>query len=120
MKKKSKKAIIRKKKEFRYHKIPVKSKNGKTYEIYHPTYVFLEKGNIYIYVSITHSNHINDKIIIQLRQNPNPKDKRESYWVAKIKNDRKDTFGKREKNWKIDPQDDEDIRNLKKKDDSVD
>ena len=120
MKKKSKKAVARKKKEFRYHKVQIINKKGEIVSIRHPAYIFLEKGNIYVYVTITHSNNIGETILIQLRQNPNPKDKRESYWVAKIKNDRKDTFGKREKNWKINPQDDEDIRNLKKKDDSVD
>ena len=87
MKKKSKKAIIRKKKEFRYHKIPVKSTKGKIHNIRHPVYVFLEKGNIFIYVSITHSDHIDNTIVIQLRNNPNPNDKRESYWVAEIKED---------------------------------
>ena len=120
MKRKTKKQTIKKKKEFRYHNIVTFNKRGKKIKIRHPTYVFLEKGNIYVYVSITHSSEIKGTILIKLRKNPNPKDKRESYWVAKIKNDRKDTFGKREKNWKINPQDDEDIRNLKKKDDSVD
>ena len=56
MKRKTKKQTIKKKKEFRYHNIVTFNKRGKKIKIRHPTYVFLEKGNIYVYVSITHSS----------------------------------------------------------------
>ena len=115
MKKKSKKSIIRKKKEFRYHRIQSLNKNGKAIGLRHPSYVFLEKGNIYIYVTITHSDKIDDIVLIELRKNPNPKDKRKSYWVAEIREDTKDTFGKREKGWEMDILDDLEIRELYKK-----
>ena len=48
MKKKNKNATIRKKKEFRYHKVKVKNKSGKEIDIKHPCYIFLQIGNIYI------------------------------------------------------------------------
>ena len=109
-KKKSKNAVAKKKKEFRYHKVQVKSKNGKIVKIRHPSYIFLEKGNIFIFVTITHSNKVENELLIKLRENPNPNDKRKSYWVARIKFDTKDRFGKRDKRWKMNKQDDEDIR----------
>ena len=115
MKRKIKKQIIKKKKEFRYHNVVTFNKRGKKIKIRHPTYVFLEKGNIYIYVSITHSSEIKGTILIKLRKNPNPKDKRPSYRMAIIQQDTKDTFGRKQINWQIDPEDDKEIRNSYKK-----
>lgn len=115
MKKKSKKQVIRKKKEFRYHNIEITNGNGTITKIRHPSYVFLEKGNIYIYVSITHSDNIENVIVIKLRKNPNPRDKRDSYRISEIKEDTKDRFSKRLKKWVMDLEDDEDIRKEFKK-----
>ena len=115
MKKKIKRNVTKKKKEFRFHKVSVIDKRGKMISVRHPAYVFLEKGNVYIYVTITHSDRIKDVVLIELKKNPNPKDKRKSFWVATIKQDTKDTFGKRQKGWKLDPIDDEEIRKKHKK-----
>ncbi len=111
MKQKSKKQVLRKKKEFRFHKIEKINDKGAKTKKWHPAYVFLEKGNIYIYVSLTHSNNIDNLILIKLRKNPDPNDERDSYWVVEIKEDTKDRFGKREHGWDIDDLDDKDIRN---------
>lgn len=97
MKRKSKKQIIKKKNEFRYHNVVIINEFGKEIKIRHPSYVFLEKGNVYIYVSITHSKNIENYIVIELRENPNPKDKNKSFWAAEIKEDTKDRFGRRQK-----------------------
>ena len=115
MKKKSKKQKVRRKKEFRYHSVEVINKRGTVKRIKHPSYIFLEKGNIYIYVSITHSNNVKDVVVIKLRKNPNPKDKRESYRTFEAKEDTKDKFGKRLRKWSMDPEDDDEIRKEYKK-----
>lgn len=115
MKRKSKRQNVKKKKEFRFHQVETINSQGKMIKIWHPSYIFLEKGNVYIYVSITHSNAVEEFVVIELRENPNPKDKRNSFWIAKIKEDTKDRFGKRRKGWKINELDDQDIRNKYKK-----
>ena len=112
MKKKNKNAIIRKKKEFRYHKVKVKNKNDVEIDIRHPCYIFLQIGNIYIYVQLTHSSIINGLILIELRENPDPMDSKKSYWIQEIKSDLKSTFTKVQKRWKINKDDDVDIRSL--------
>lgn len=105
----------RKKNEFRYHDIPVISKRGKKRMVAHPTYVYLKKENIYVYVPITHSPFVRHSKVIKLRKNPNPRDKRASYRVIGIKEDSKEMFSKVRKGWKIDPEDEADIRNEYKK-----
>ena len=115
MKRKSRKQFLKKKKEFRYHNVVTIDKRGKKLKIRHPTYVFLEKGNIFIYVSITHSKGIEGELFIKLRKNPNPKDRRDSYRIATIREDRKDTFGRRQNKWIMDSEDDKEIRELYKK-----
>ena len=115
MKKKSKNAIIRKKKEFRYHSVELKNKKDKMIKINHPAYIFLKKGNVLIYVSITHSNKVEEKLLVKLHKNPNPLDKSDSFWVAEIKEDTKDRFGKIRTEWKIDEEDDYLIREFYKK-----
>lgn len=112
MKKKNKNATIRKKKEFRYHKVKAKNKSGKEIDIKHPCYIFLQIGNIYIYVLLTHSSSINGLILVELRENPNSLDLRKSYWIQEIKADLKSTFTKVLKKWKINKDDDADIRKL--------
>ena len=110
MKSKSKNQIVRKRKEFRYHNVEIVNNNGTITRIRHPSYVFLEKGNIYIYISITHSDNVENSIVIKLRKNPNPNDKRESYRIAEIKEDTKDRFNRNLKKWVMDIEDDKDIR----------
>lgn len=115
MKRKANKQLVRKKKEFRYHNISIVNDNGTITKIRHPSYVFLEKGNIYIYISITHSDNVENEIVIKLRKNPNPQDKRDSYRIKEIKEDTKDRFSKRLKKWIMDIEDDQDIREEYKK-----
>ena len=115
MKSKSKNQVVRKRKEFRYHNIEIVNDNGTTTKIRHPSYVFLEKGNIYIYISITHSDNVENSIVIKLRKNPNSHDKRDSYRIKEIKEDTKDRFSKRLKKWVMDLEDDQDIREEYKK-----
>lgn len=103
MKPKSKKAHYEKKKEIRFHSV---SKNKKR----HPAYIFLKKGNIYIYVSLTHSPKVEKLILVKLRKNPNQNDHENAYWIAEIKTGTKDEFGRIQKNWKVDELDDLDIR----------
>ena len=111
MKKRSKKAFYRKTKEFRFHNIAIINKKGKKKNIRHPAYIFLKKGNLYIFVSLTHSKSVNKHIVIKLRKNPNPQDNNDAFYVAEIKADTKDTFGKIQ-NWIMCPADDEEIRKL--------
>ena len=106
---------LKKKKEFRYHDVEVKKRNGKTRIVKHPAYVFLEESNVYIYVSITHSNNVDGCLVIKLRKNPNPLDDSDSYRVVEIKTGTKETFGRKLINWEMDPLDDLDIRKEYKK-----
>ena len=115
VKSKSKNQVVRKRKEFRYHNIVIVNENGTVTKIRHPSYVFLEKGNIYIYISITHSDSVKNAIVIKLKKNPNPHDQRDSYRIVGIKEDTKDRFGKRLTEWVMDIEDDEDIREEYKK-----
>ena len=115
MKKKKKHAIARAIKEFRYHTIIVVMENGKIKKIRHPTFVFIEKGNIYIYVPITHSSKVMNLITVELRKNPNPKDSRKSYRIKEFRSDTKDRFGRKQKDWSINCEDEKDIRNEYKK-----
>ena len=112
MKKRNKKQTAKRRKQFRYHKIDVIRKNGKKTKILHPTYIFLEKGNVYIYVSLTHSFAIKNRIVIKLNKNPNPIDYRDSYVVVDFKEDTKDRFGDRKQDWTIDDQNDFEIREM--------
>ena len=114
MKKKNKKTTPRKKKEFRYYSINVLDGN-KNLKIRHPAYIFLKKGNVLTFVSITHSSKIKNKIVVKLRKNPNPKDFRDLYWIKEIKYDTIDRFSKRNNGWKMNDLDDQDIREEHKK-----
>ena len=111
MKKKSRKAYPKNRIEFRFRKILLANKKYKR----HPAYVFIEKGNIYIYVTITHSNNVEGKVVIKLKKNPNPADNADAYLVEEIHEDTRDKFGRRLVDWELDPKDDEKIRKLYKK-----
>ena len=103
---------LRRIKEIRFHKIKTITKNGYIKYIEHPCYVFLENDDCYIYVTLTHSDKVEDFLVIKLRKNPNPKDERDSYYVADVRIDSKAEFARMLKGWKLDPLDDEDIRKL--------
>ena len=106
----------RKKNEFRYHDVVVtKPFKHKSKIIRHPAYVFLEKDDMYVYVPITHSQKVQNLIVIKLRKNPNPNDERNSYVVIDIKEDPKHSFGDKLKGWSIDPEDEKEIREEYKK-----
>lgn len=105
---------LRKKQEFRYHNVPVSDKKGRIRFVKHPCYIFLENDDLYLYVTLTHSQKVGDYLVILLRKNPNPNDKRESYYVAEVRVDKKIKFDRFAKKWELDPLDDEDIRKLYK------
>ena len=65
MKNRSKKQPLVKKKEFRFHKTEVTNKGKRKSKGWHPVYVFLEKGNIYIYVTLTHSDKVENMLVIK-------------------------------------------------------
>lgn len=115
MKKRAKKAISRKTSQFRYHKINTTSEKGKKKIIRHPTYIFVIIGNLFRYVSLTHSKEVEGEEVVKLRENPNKEDKRKSYRVIGYQEDTKDNFGKKITKWRINPLDDEDIRKDKKR-----
>ena len=112
MKTKDKHAILKRLKEFRFHNVNIIDKKGIKKKRRHPAYVFVEKGNVYIYVIITHSSYVEEKIVVKLRRNPNPNDNSDAYYIAEVKSDTKDSFGHRNKGWKLDESDDIDIRKL--------
>lgn len=101
----SKNQYPKRKKEFRFHKGELLSVKGESVKKWHPSYVFMEKGNMFIYVSLTHSSKVDDLLVIKLKRNPNPKDKTDSFVVLDIRQDTKDRFGKRLKNWKLEDED---------------
>ena len=105
----------KRKSEFRYHKIIIHYKNGKKKSIRHPTYIWQERGIIYDYHSITHSSSIEGISLKELRTNPNPRDKRKSYYDAQSKSDHKASFGRKRKGWKLHPLDEEEIQKSHKK-----
>ena len=126
MKKKSKNARLKRKNEFRFHKVEIITKKGRKKNIKHPAYVFLEQGNLFIYVIITHSKKVKNYMMIQLAKNPNPEDEKNAYVVMDIKKDVKPAFSQRYRKWSITEEDDQIIRNFfdsekddkKEKDDS--
>lgn len=105
------KSLIRKR-EIRFHPTETKTRKGKKIISDHPTFIFLQNGDIFIYVQITHSKNIRGKILIKMRKNPNPKDIRDSYYIEEILEDKLVNFGKKHADWIVDEQDESDIRKL--------
>ena len=62
-----------------------------------------QKGDNYIYIGLTHSPISQGVKNIKLNVNPNPHDSKDSYVKPKPNKDKKSTFGKREKGWRIHP-----------------
>ena len=122
MKKKSKNARLKRRNEFRFHKVEFKTDKGRILKIMHPSYVFLEKGNTYIYVTITHSKEVEEYTLLKLTQNPNPEDNQDAYIILDIRQDIKSSFGARRIGWLILKDDENIVRHFfnsqKEKDDS--
>ena len=110
MKKKSKKARLKRKKEFRFHVVEVITRKGRKKNVRHPAYVFLEKGNLYIYVIVTHQKRVRDYMVIKLEKNPNPEDTTNAYVVMDVQKDLKSSFSERYSKWSITDKDDQLIR----------
>ena len=106
---------LKKKSEFRFHSVTAKTTKGKKTIKEHPTFIFLQNGDIYIYVQLTHSKRIKGKVLIKLKKNPNPLDIRDSYYIEEICKDKMDNFGKIRRSWRMDQKDEETIRKLIKK-----
>ena len=102
----------KKRSEFRYHAVRIKTRNGKVRIHDHPTYIFLESGDIFIYVPITHSKKVKGQIVIKLRKNPNPEDLRDSYYIEDFSYDKAENFGRKRDGWSIVENDDKEIREL--------
>lgn len=113
MKKRSNKSVSKRKSEFRYHTVIVRYTRGKYKKIRHPSYIWRQRGNMYDYHSITHSNHVEGIELREMRSNPNPKDKRKAYYDINSKTDIKSSFGRKRKGWKLHPLDQTDIHNKK-------
>ena len=107
------KNTFKRKNEFRYHAVIIRSSNGKRKKIRHPSYIWRQRGNMYDYHTITHSKQIDGIELKELRSNPNPKDKRKSYYDVNSKTDTKSSFGRKRKGWKLHPLDQSDIHNKK-------
>ena len=67
----------------------------------HPTYIYAQVGNEFIFVGITHAKITDGIKNIQLERNPNPKDKRPSYMRPFADKKHKSSFGKKLKGWKL-------------------
>lgn len=106
---------LKKKSEFRFHTVIDKTKKGNKTINKHPTFIFLQNGDIYIYVQLTHCKKIRGKIVIKLKRNPNPLDIRESYYIKEILEDNADTFERIRNSWAMDEKDEEEIRKLANK-----
>ena len=98
---------IKKKNEFRRKNM----KDGKG----HPTYIFAQQGDDYIFLGITHSNVTNGVRNIKLKKNPNPKENRDSYVRPKAEKHNKASFGKKLQGWRFSDGDKETVRKLTKK-----
>lgn len=83
------KTYTEKRNEFRKHK-----------DEPHPKYVFERKGEIYVYLSMTHKPPKDTvKDYIPLEHSANPKDKRKAYINTKSESDNMGNFGARKKGW---------------------
>ena len=115
MAKQHKRSYPTKKKEIRFHTVEIKhKKHKKPFKMWHPAYVFLQKDDIFIYVTLTHSNNVSGCTVIKLTKNPNPKDTTDSYFVTDFKEDKIDAFTKMRKEWQLDEKDDKLIRAIYK------
>ncbi len=101
MKVKSQKEI--KKNEFRKNKVTR-----------HPAYIYARIGNEYKYIGLTHSPITNNVKNIELEKNPNPIDKRVSYFRPKSEKEKINKFKKKEVGWFFSKRDKENIDKYKR------
>ena len=97
--------------QIRYHSVDVETKKGKVLKINHPAYIFMKINREYVFVTLTHSSIVKDKMVFKLNNNPNHLDLKKSYWVAEIKIDFKENFSRMHKNMNLDKQDIDEIIN---------
>ena len=67
----------------------------------HPTYIYAQIGDEFLFVGITHSEITNGVKNIKLDKNPNPKDKKNAYFRPFTDKMGKSSFGKKLKGWTI-------------------
>lgn len=77
----------------------------KNKRIKHPTYIFDERGNMYQYIGITHSEKVGDIQNIPLKKNPNPNDNRKAYIRPFVEEDKPKNFSRSMKDWKFSSED---------------
>ena len=67
----------------------------------HPTYIYKKVGDDYYFIGITHSDVTQGAKNIKLDKNPNPNDKRDSYFRHFASKDKTSKFGKKKKGWRL-------------------
>lgn len=97
----------KRKNEIRYRSDYVKSLKKK---VRHPKYIWRERGNVYDYHSMSHSQNVDGVEYKKLRKNPRPGDKEDAFYNPNSESDIKSNFGKA-LNWKLHPDDIKDIHN---------
>ena len=100
--------IFKRRNEIRFHKDKIKNRK-KT--IRHPKYIWQQRGELYDYHDLTHSEYVDGIKYKKLRKNPNPKDNKDAFYSPFSRSDVKSNFGRKEK-WKLHP---DDIRDIHKK-----
>jgi hypothetical protein len=75
-----------------------RKKNGKDGRG-HPTYIYARQGDDYFYIGITHAEISEGVKNIRLERNPNPRDKRPSYFRPKPQKNKRASFGKKLSGW---------------------
>lgn len=80
----------------------------------HPTYIFAKKGNDYHYMGLTHAEITDGIANIPLSKNPNPADRRKSFFRPKTDSDNKNNFGAKHIGWKISRKDKKKAKKIKK------
>ncbi len=100
-----------------YKKIKVEYR--KNYKIKHPVYLYAydEKTKKYKYIGITHASITKGIKNIPI-DNPNPKDKKQSYFRPKPSSDKEKVFSKYKYPWKTTRRNGQIARNIKKRDNS--
>ncbi len=80
--------------------------------IKHPTYVIDEKGNVYRYIGITHSDKTDNIKNVPLKKNPNSQDSRKAYLRPFVEEDEPKNFGRSYKKWSFSSEDKETVRSI--------
>jgi len=80
----------------------------------HPTYIYARRGDDFYYIGLTHAKITNGVKNIKLERNPNPKDKREAYFIPRSQSNKKASFGKKLKGWHFSDSDKQKIKKYTK------